>query len=93
MYSSARLYYIARFTEATLTDPYQTSREWSLTLKNCLSKVQKYTEEKNRGGGGVFLGPLEAQRAFFCVMEFKTRPTVHINDDSFQRFWNVLGVN
>lgn len=63
IYSSARLYYIARFTEATVTDPYQTSREWGLTLKNCLSKVQNYTIEKNRGGGG-FLGPLEAQRAF-----------------------------
>lgn len=81
IYSSARLYYIARFTEATLTDPYQTSREWGLQKK----KIEE--------GGGVFLGPLEAQRAFFCVMEFKTRPTVHINDDSFQKFWNVLGIS
>lgn len=65
MYSSARLYYIARFTEATLTDPYQTSREWGLTLKNCLSKVQNYTEEKNRGWGGGVSGPIGGPKSFF----------------------------
>lgn len=43
IYSSARLYYIARFTEATVTDPYQTSREWGLQKK----KIEE-------GGGGFW---------------------------------------
>lgn len=97
-------YCIARFTDATVVDPYQTSREWVLTLKinmvfliMCKTIQNKKFKEGERWFWAYSLRCVASLESFIMCREVPISPRLSYvpqNDDSLNMFnWNVLRVS